>query len=119
MQNRKTVASLSLTLGLLPYQAMAKMAEADAIFGGENPVRKFIEFLTGGFAVAIAVIAILVMGAMIIFGSDFGGFGRRVPMVLLGVGFVIFAVNVVDFLTGTGASGMLYDPAALYVAPTR
>jgi hypothetical protein len=61
------------------------------------------------------VIAVIVLGAMIIMGSDFGGFGRRVPMVIVGIGFVIFATQVVSFLTGTDASGMLYDPASVFV----
>ena len=116
----KTTTNTALVAGamsLFPYQALAKMAEANAIFGGaSNPIGQFIGFLTGGFAIGVAVIAIVVMGGMIIFGSDFGGFGRRVPMVLLGVGFVIFSVNVVQFLTGSDVSGMMYDPNALYMS---
>lgn len=116
----KTTINTALTAGamsLFPYQALAKMSEANAIFGGtSNPIDQFVGFLTGGFAIGVAVIAIVVMGGMIIFGSDFGGFGRRVPMVLLGVGFVIFSVNVVQFLTGSDVSGMMYDPNTLYVS---
>lgn len=117
MKTTINTALIAGAMSLFPYQALAKMTEANEIFGGTtNPIGQFVGFLTGGFAIGVAVIAIVVMGGMIIFGSDFGGFGRRVPMVLLGVGFVIFSVNVVQFLTGSDVSGMMYDPNTLYMS---
>lgn len=113
-------AAVAATFYILPTQSMATVQAANDIFGsGENPLDKFLDFLTGSFATTIAVIAVLVLGAMIIMGSEFGSFGRRVPMVIVGIGFVIFATNVVSFLTGTDASGMLYDPAHLLSSPVE
>lgn len=110
------LTAIGATFFLLPTESMATVNAANDIFGGgENPLDQFLSFLTGGFATTIAVIAVVVLGAMIIMGSDFGGFGRRVPMVIVGIGFVIFATQVVSFLTGTDASGMLYDPASVFV----
>lgn len=114
------LAVLGSTVVLLPTESAATVRAANDIFGGgENPLDQFLDFLTGGFATTIAVIAVIVLGAMIIMGSDFGGFGRRVPMVIVGIGFVIFATQVVSFLTGTDASGMLFDPATIIIEDAK
>jgi type IV secretory pathway VirB2 component (pilin) len=115
-KGRRKLVALYTALMMMPLEAVAKVQAAEDIFGGaSNPLERFLSFLTGGFASTIAIIAVVVLGAMIIMGSDFGGFGRRVPMVIVGVGFVIFASNVVNFLTGAETSGMVWEPSVACV----
>ncbi len=86
------------------------LAASTDIFGGNSPFEKFTGFITGPFSYFIAIILIVVAGFMLAAGNDFGGFARRIPMMLLGVGLVIGATAVVTSLFG-GTEGAMITPS--------
>lgn len=114
-RNYKTgllVAGLALAVGMfaLPSDAFAADAATREFFGSDDPFTKVQTWITGPFAIFITVIGLVLFGAMAVFGSDFSGFGRRVPMLLLGIAFVMGAITIVSNLFGSSTSGALYEP---------
>lgn len=97
---------------LHPATAMAADAQAAEIFGNNDPFTKIQNFITGKFAGFVALISIVLFGAMLAFGSDFSGFGRRIPLILLGIGFVMGAVTIVDTLFSGSTTGALFEPVS-------
>ena len=103
----RTAAFIALTtaaLFALPEIALAATANSASDVFNTGPLDNIISFITGPVARFIAVLAVFALGAMIMFGQGFQGFGQRVPTVLIGIIFVIGAVTAVDFFIG-GASG--------------
>ena len=105
-----TLIALSSTVLLaMPEIALAATANSASDVFNTGPLDNIISFLTGPVARFIAVLAVFALGAMIMFGQGFQGFGQRVPTVLIGIIFVIGAVTAVDFFIG-GASGASLTP---------
>ena len=80
----------------------------DDIFGTTSPFKAFTDFITGPFAYFVAIVAIVVFGAMLVSGSDFSGLSRRAPMILLAIGIILGAKTIIDKLYG-GTSGAIYE----------
>lgn len=105
-----TFIALSTTALLIaPDLAHAASANSASDVFNTGPLDNIIDFLTGPVARFIAVLAVFALGAMIMFGQGFQGFGQRVPTVLIGIIFVIGAVTAVDFFIG-GSSGASLTP---------
>jgi type IV secretory pathway VirB2 component (pilin) len=102
------VLSATALMGM-PELALAATANSASDVFNTGPLDNIIDFLTGPVARFIAVLAVFALGAMIMFGQGFQGFGQRVPTVLIGIIFVIGAVTAVDFFIG-GASGASLTP---------
>lgn len=104
MYRRHSIALIALTAAVLisPQTAIAASSASDVFNTG--PLESIISFLTGPVARFIAILAVFALGAMIMFGQGFQGFGQRVPTVLVGIIFVIGAVTVVDFFIGGSSS---------------
>ncbi|EEE35230.1 conserved hypothetical protein [Rhodobacteraceae bacterium KLH11] len=96
-------------------QAEPAFAEVnDSIFEEAQPFQKFIGWVTSGFATFLAIILVLVAGFMLAAGSDFSGFERRIPTMLLGLGFILLGTKFITFLFGTsGAVLMPHEIAAM------
>lgn len=101
---------------LLPSIAFAG---GEDIFGAASPFEAFTNFLTGPFAYFVAIIGIVVFGAMLVSGSDFSGLSRRAPMILLAIGIILGAKTIIDKLYGgaAGASYSIEDVDRSLVAP--
>ena len=106
------IALTSAALFAVPETALAASANSASDVFSTGPLDNIIDFLTGPVARFIAVLAVFALGAMIMFGQGFQGFGQRVPTVLIGIIFVIGAVTAVDFFIG-GASGASLTPEEL------
>ena len=102
------VPLIALSLVALFFFSNPVLASAQTdIFGGNSPFEKFTKFITGPFSYFIAIILIVVAGFMLAAGNDFGGFARRIPMMLLGIGLIIGATAVVGNLFGESAGAVL------------
>jgi type IV secretory pathway VirB2 component (pilin) len=75
------------------------------LFGSSNPIERFTDFISGPFALFLAIILVVVAGFMLAAGNDMSGVARRIPTMILGVGFILLAVNVITFLFGGASAG--------------
>lgn len=98
-----------MALAALALVSPAFASTGADLFGAQSPFEKVLEFITGPFAWFIVILALVVFGAMLVMGSDFTGFGRRIPMLLLGIAFVMGAVQIVTALFGSSQSATLTD----------
>jgi type IV secretory pathway VirB2 component (pilin) len=112
MTTRNTICALiaASTVVLLANSAAASV-NAEALLGSGNALDKFREFITGPLAVVLGIIGAIAFGFMIMFGSEFSGLARRIPMFILGLAFIMGAVGIIDRFRGSDA-GMIYVPAA-------
>lgn len=117
MQRPERLALLRAATALLLLMAASPaLATAGNIFGsGQNPLTNFVAFMTGPFAYAIVILALLAAGAAFAYGGDFSGWSRRFLLVAGGGGMVVMADTVVSNLFGasTGFSvppDMLFQP---------
>lgn len=115
MYRRHSIAFIALTAAVLisPQTAIAASSASDVFNTG--PLESIINFITGPVARFIAILAVFALGAMITMGQGFQGFGQRVPTVLVGIIFIIGAVNVVDyFVGGSNSSGASLSLTEMY-----
>lgn len=92
--------------------AMALVASTPALasvetdlFGSSNPLARFAGFVTGPFAFFVATITVVAFGAMLASGNDMSGFSRRISTTILGLAFMLLAVNAINFLFGGNSAG--------------
>ncbi len=117
---------LAMAAMLLLAAGPALASAQSNLFGGNNPLQVFVDFMTGPFAYGLVIVGIVATGAALVFGSEFSGFARRMPLVAVAGGVVILADNVVTAMFGGGAGfnvppGMLLQawpwPAAVEAGP--
>jgi type IV secretion system protein TrbC len=87
----------------------------------EAPLATIQASLTGPVAIAISIVAIMIAGAVLLFGGEINEFARRLIMVVLVVAVVAGAVSIFQTLfTAPGASigqaGEGGDPLAVLIA---
>lgn len=100
---RNALRATGLAAALTPLWANAALATATStLFGGNNPLQVFVNFMVGPFAYAVCVLGIICCGAALIFGGDFSGWSRRFLLVAIAGGIVALAGNVVSSLFGGG-----------------
>lgn len=100
------VLGLALCIAICAAPSLAIAGTDEAIFGGGSPLKHFRDFLLGPFAYTLVIGGLAVTGAVLVFGGELNSFGRRMIMVVLAGGVLLFAGSVLDNLfTGrTGAS---------------
>ncbi|WP_298937218.1 TrbC/VirB2 family protein [uncultured Ruegeria sp.] len=114
----RTILLAVLLLLVFISQADPAFAEVnDSIFEDAQPFQKFIAWVTGGFATFLAIILVLVAGFMLASGSDFSGFARRIPTMLLGLGFILLATKFITFLFGSSGVVLLPHEIAAMQTP--
>lgn len=69
----------------------------------ESWLTKISNSITGPFAFAVSIIALVAAGATLIFGGDLNGFMRVLIFIVLVLSFVIAAKNTMSAITGKGA----------------
>ena len=110
------LALFAFAICLVPEMAFA----ADAGPGGgsglqwEGPIGRIRDSISGPVAFAIALLGIVVCGAMLIWGGEISEFVRRLIMLVLVICLIVFANSI---LTGALFSGAMVPDAALYVTP--
>jgi type IV secretion system protein TrbC len=86
----------------------AIIAPASASSGGslpwEKPLQQIQESITGPVAGFIALAAVAIAGAMLIFGGELNDFARRLIYVVLVAGILLGATQIVGLFGATGAS---------------
>lgn len=68
----------------------------------DAPMQAFVNSITGPWAGAIALVAIVVAGATLIFGGELNAFARTMVMIILGVAIIVGAAQ---FLAALGLAG--------------
>ena len=84
----------------------------------EGPLTTFRDSITGPVAMTIAVLAIAVAGAMLIFGGEINNFARMCCYIILVAGLLVSANNIMTTLYGAGAvvpAGLIPLPSILLV----
>ena len=110
---------LALFMAALPLLLSAEPAFATLtssnIFTSRNPLETFVNFMTGPFAYGLLIVGIVATGASLIFGTDFSGFSRRMPLVAGAGGVLILADELVQVLFGA-AGGFSVPPDMMFQA---
>ena len=73
---------------------------SDQIFGTSSPLLRFISFITGPFAYAVVIVALVASVGTLAIGGEFSGFARRMPIIVVAGGIVILARTVLSNLFG-------------------
>ena len=107
--------ALPLAALLLLSAEAAAAATSTNFFGGTNPLQTFVDFMTGPFAYAVVILALLAAGAAMVYGGDFSGYSKRFLMVAAAGAVVAFADQVVGALFGGGV-GIAVPPDMLLQA---
>ncbi len=112
----KKLRNRSKNLGLKTAVVMAGLlsdslpgtASAATTGGGsmpwDGPLQTITDSLTGPVAMAIAIGAFFVAGAILVFGEDMSAFVRRLLMVVIAVCLLVFGNK---FLTAMGITGAM------------
>lgn len=71
----------------------------------ETPLQTLQQSLTGPVAMVIAILAMAVAGAGLVFGGEMGDFTRRIMMVVLGISVLLLGAQLITVLfSGTGGA---------------
>lgn len=110
LSHRVSLAALSaLLISATPAWA------ADELFGDTSPLLKFVDFITGPFAYAVVIIALVVTVGVLAIGGEFSGFSRRMPIIVIAGGIVIMSSTVLtNLFSGSRAADL---PEASLIAP--
>jgi type IV secretion system protein VirB2 len=111
LMNRKIdLNSAGKGIGMVAVIAAA-MAAASAFAGGgmpwEGPLALIQTSLSGPVAGGIALIALVVAGAALIFGEDMGGFAKKMIGVVMGASVLVLGNALLSSL-GLTASGFAF-----------
>ncbi|MBB6510928.1 type IV secretion system protein VirB2 [Rhizobium soli] len=79
------------------------LPRAEAVFW-ESPLQQIQQSITGPVAGFIALAAVAIAGAMLIFGGELNDFARRLCYVALVGGVLLGATQIVSLFGATGAS---------------
>jgi type IV secretory pathway VirB2 component (pilin) len=98
-----------LASGLLLATSLVLAAPALASSGGgglpwESPLQQIQQSITGPVAGFIALAAVAIAGAMLIFGGELNDFARRLCYIALVGGVLLGATQIVALFGATGAS---------------
>ena len=112
----RKVSILLICAALVAVSAgLAGPALASSGGGGlpwESPLQQIQQSITGPVAGFIALAAVAIAGAMLIFGGELNDFARRLCYVALVGGVLLGATQIVALFGATGASiGETYSPA--------
>lgn len=101
---KKNLVSSLITFGLVTVPQMVFAAAAGGGLPWEGPLTTIQTSLTGPVAISIALIAIAVAGAMLIFGGEINNFARMGVYITLVLGLLVMANNMLQGLYAPGAT---------------
>jgi type IV secretory pathway VirB2 component (pilin) len=97
----KEIIWVGLILALMVTDATAGTATG---LPWETPLQTITNSITGPVALAISLIAIVITGAMLIWGGEVNDFARKLIIIVLVIALIVAATNVLTTLFGaTGA----------------
>jgi len=102
MKTKPLYFAVLLLLLVAPVAAFATTTGTGGL-PWEGPLETFKNSITGPVALSVAVLAIGVAGAMLIFGGEINNFARMSVYIVLVAGLLVSANNVFATLYGTGA----------------
>jgi type IV secretion system protein TrbC len=105
-QTHKKLFFYMVMLSCLLFSLMPEIANAATTGGGlpyEGWLTKLNESVTGPVAFAVSLIGIVVAGGVLIFGGDLNGFFRSLVFLVLVIGIIIGAKNMMSVFFGRGA----------------
>ena len=84
----------------------------------ESALAKLQQSATGPVAFVLSILGIVVAGGTLIFGGDLSGFFRTMVILVLVIGILVSAVNVLQTLFGAGATIAIGNaaPSALCIS---
>ena len=112
--NKKTLLLILLLALTVAPSAFATTGGGGGGLPWEGPLTTFRDSITGPVAMTIAVLAIAVAGAMLIFGGEINNFARMCCYIILVAGLLVSANNIMTTLYGAGA----VVPAGLIPLPS-
>lgn len=104
---RKTYPILAVIMLTVVSLCLSEPALASSGGGGlpwESPLQQIQQSITGPVAGFIALAAVAIAGAMLIFGGELNDFARRLCYVALVGGVLLGATQIVALFGATGAS---------------
>ena len=115
----KGLLALALCLAICIAPSLALGATEESIFGGGSPLKRFRDFLLGPFAYTLVIGGLAVTGAVLVFGGEMNSFGRRMVIVVLAGGVLLFANSVLEnlFAGRPGASLAPHEVAIPWTEP--
>ncbi|MGL3609088.1 TrbC/VirB2 family protein [Rhizobium sp. G187] len=104
----------AIRLGLLATFCFACIATPALAGSGGNlpweaPLEQIQESITGPVAGYIALAAVAISGAMLIFGGELNDFARRLIYIVMVAGILLGATTIVGLFGSTGASVALLN----------
>jgi len=105
--SRKTHSILAVIMFAAVSFSLSEHALASSGGGGlpwESPLQQIQQSITGPVAGFIALAAVAIAGAMLIFGGELNDFARRLCYVALVGGVLLGATQIVALFGATGAS---------------
>lgn len=105
--SRKTYSIVAVITFAAIFLSLSEPAFAGSGGGGlpwESPLQQIQQSITGPVAGFIALAAVAIAGAMLIFGGELNDFARRLCYVALVGGVLLGATQIVALFGATGAS---------------
>lgn len=105
--SRKAHSTLAFVIFAVASVSLSEPALASSGGGGlpwESPLQQIQQSITGPVAGFIALAAVAIAGAMLIFGGELNDFARRLCYVALVGGVLLGATQIVALFGATGAS---------------
>lgn len=100
----KTILSTFTILTICLFAVSAYATTTGTALPWESPIQTIQASLTGPVAIAIALIAIMIAGAMLIFGGEINNFARTGVYITLVLGLLVVANNVLTALYGSSTA---------------
>lgn len=107
MNKRTCMAIAAATLPMLFNVALAGDAgggDGEGFTEVGGALTAFADFITGDFAATVSLIALVIAGAVLIFGNDLSRFGQTIFYVILVIAIIVFAANIIEGLFSDGAT---------------
>jgi type IV secretion system protein VirB2 len=103
-----TVSKLQMKIAAVGAMALVlqqrALANTSTIASLETPLQSLQKSLSGPIALSIGIIAVVITGAMLIFGGEISDFGKRMAYVVLVLGILLSANTIITSLfTNTSA----------------
>jgi type IV secretion system protein VirB2 len=95
---------LLLTLAALIFSSTALGAQGGQALPWEAPLTRLQQSLSGPVAGAIAVIALVAIGVVLVFGGEWNEFARRSVYAVCAIAFIVSAATLLAGLFQVGAA---------------
>lgn len=113
MNTKWLIGAFAMALLLVAEPSLA--SEAGTGLEWEGPLQAIMRSMTGPVAFMISFIAIVIAGAMLVWGGELNEFARRVVMLILVISLIMFAGSILRRLFVGGAATIAAPTAQIEV----